>query len=396
MRVVQINATCGIGSTGKICVGISRSLTQKHITNFIIYSSRSDGSENGIAVSNDKYIKRQALKSRLLGNCGFNSEKATKKIISELEKIKPDIVHLHNIHGHDCNLAILFNFFRKNHTKLVWTFHDCWAFTAYCPYFDLVQCNAWQGKCKNCPQKSRYSWFLDRSNYLFDQKQKLFSGLDLTIVTPSQWLANIVRKSFLKDYPVYVINNGIDLSVFRPTKSDFREKYKIKNKHIVLGVAFDWGIRKGLDVFVALSKVLPDHYQIVLVGTDERTERKLPENMITIRRTQNQQELAQIYTVADVYINPTREDNYPTVNLEALSCGTPVITYRTGGSAEMLDDTCGAVVECDNIEALKAEIIRICETNPYSRDACTRKAKMFDMNERYKEYVALYEKLLNP
>jgi glycosyltransferase involved in cell wall biosynthesis len=318
-------------------------------------------------------------------------------MISELERIKPDIVHLHNIHGHDCNLDMLFTYFRKNKTKLVWTFHDCWAFTGYCTYFDMANCNKWQTQCEKCPKRREQSWFFDKSSKLFEKKKRLFEGLDLTIVTPSQWLADLVKQSFLKDYPVKVINNGIELSVFKPMQSDFRDKYGIsQNKKIILGVAFDWGARKGLDVFLELSRRLDaEKYQIVLVGTNDKIDERLVDNIISIHRTQNQTELAEIYSAADVFVNPTREENYPTVNMEALACGTPVLTFRTGGSPEMLDETCGSVVAYGDVEALEKELIRICSKRPYSTEQCIQKAKEFDQNDRFKEYLDLYEGIVD-
>ena len=227
-------------------------------------------------------------------------------------------------------------------------------------------------------------------------KRDCFCGFDaLTVVTPSHWLAELVGKSYLREYPIQVIHNGIDLEIFKPRSSDFRRKYGFSDdQHLILGVSLGWNERKGLDVFVDLSKKLPDSYRIVLVGTDDRTDTSLPENIISIHRTQNASELAGIYSAADVFVNPTREENYPTVNMEALACGTPVLTFRTGGSPEIPDETCGAVVDCDEVEALEREIVRICTEKPYSRDDCVNRAKSFDQNERFKEYLDLYEKII--
>lgn len=395
MKIVQINATCGIGSTGKICVGISQILTEKNIENYILYSTETNGSAGGISCADFLYIKTQAIKSRFFGNYGFNSNRSTRKMISELDRIRPDVVHLHNIHGHDCNLKILFDYFAKKKIKLIWTFHDCWAFTAYCPHFTMMKCDKWKVQCTKCIQKSQYSWLFDRSSAIYAKKKQLFKGLDLTIVTPSQWLADLVKQSFLKDYPVRIINNGIDRNVFKPVASNFRKKYALASKKILLGVAFDWGKRKGLDVFVELSKRLDmKKYQIVLVGTNDYVDKILPDNIISIHRTQNQGELAEIYSAANLFVNSTREENFPTVNIESLACGTPVVTFRTGGSPEMLDETCGSVVDCDDIDALEKEIIRICENNPYSREVCVQKAQGFDKNVKFKEYLELYNEIL--
>lgn len=395
MKVVQINTTCGKGSTGKICVGISELLTEKGIENYILFSLGKTNYPLGIKCSNLFYTKLQALKAKLLGNYGFNSKLETAIIIQQLRRIKPDIVHIHNIHGHDCDFEMLLACLKRQSIETVWTFHDCWAFTGYCPYFDLANCGNWMNQCGDCPQKISFSWFADRSKQLLNKKREALQELDLTIITPSQWLAGLVKESFLKDYPVKVVNNGIDLDTFKPTQGSFREKYGIlPEKHIVLGVAFDWGLRKGLDVFVELaSKLDSDRYQIVLVGTNDKIDKHLPKNIISIHRTENQKELAEIYTAADVFVNPTREDNYPTVNMEALACGTPVITYETGGSPEMLDKTCGVVVPQNDICELKKEIIRVCETKPFTAEACVKKAREFDKNEKYKQYVELYNKI---
>ena len=393
MKVVQINATCGIGSTGKICVGISQVMTANHVENYIL-CSRTNGHPLGIPCSDSRYIRFQAIKSRLLGNYGFNSRKSTQKMIRELERIQPDIVHLHNIHGHDCDLDMLFSYFHQKKTKLLWTFHDCWAFTAYCPHFTMVKCDHWQTQCKHCVQRRMFSWLFDRSRELFAKKKRLFEGLDLTIVTPSRWLANLVGQSFLKACPVQVIHNGIDLGVFKPTLSEFRKNWDLDNKRIVLGVSFGWDERKGLDVFIELSRRLPDDYRIVLVGTDEKTDELLPQNILSIHRTQNQQELAAIYSAADVFVNPTREENYPTVNMESLACGTPVLTFQTGGSPEIIDENCGSVVACDDVDALEKEVIRICTDKPFLREQCLKKACEFDQNDRFKEYLKLYERVV--
>ena len=301
---------------------------------------------------------------------------------------------MHNLHSHDLHLGLLFRYFKEKKIKLYWTFHDCWAFTAYCPYFDLAECEKWKSSCQHCSQRKQFSWFFDRSKALYQRKKELFSGLDLTIITPSAWLADLVSQSFLADYPVKVINNGIDLDVFRPRESDFRQKHGLENKFVLLGVAFGWGKRKGLDVFRFLAERLDDSFRIVLVGTNDDIDKTLPKSILSIHRTENQEELAAIYSAADLFVNPTREENYPTVNMESLACGTPVVTFRTGGSAEMLSDTCGAVVTRGDMEAMLEKIMTIAKDKPFTKEACLEKAKDFDAMTRYREYVSLYEKEL--
>lgn len=395
MKIVQINTTCGVGSTGTICVGISQLLTARNIENYILYSSKTNGYKLGISCSNDRYIKIQALKARIIGDYGFHSTAATKNIIKELDRIQPDLVHLHNIHGHDCNLELLFTYFKKHNTKLVWTFHDCWAFTGYCTYFTIQRCDKWKTTCSHCAQKRDYSWLFDRSKQMFLKKKQLFEDLDLTIIAPSQWLADRVRESFFREYPIKVIYNGIDLSVFKPTENSFREEYGIaSSKKIVLGVAFDWGLRKGLDVFVDLARRLDgDTYQIVLVGTNDQIDKQLPPNVISIHRTLNQVELAKIYTAADVFVNPTREEVLGLTNIEANACGTPVLTFRTDGSPECIDISSGVVVDVEDTQALENEIVRICSGNVYTASVCCERAKQFDKNDKFMEYVRFYESL---
>lgn len=390
MRIVQINTTCGVGSTGKIAVSISELLTERGVENYILYSSLTNGFRAGISCCSPYYTKVQALKSHLLGNYGFNSYLETKRMIVELDRINPDVVLLHNIHGHDCNISILFTFLKKKHIRIFWTFHDCWAFTAYCTHFTFDKCTMWKNGCQSCPQRKNASWFFDRSAWIYHRKKEIFTGLDLTIITPSQWLSDLVKESFLKDYPVKVIHNGIDLNIFKPMPSDFREKYGVSaEKKLLVGVAFDWGKRKGLDVFIELAKRLKKDYQIVLVGTDETTDRQILDNIISIHRTHNQQELAEIYSAADLFVNATREDTYPTVNMEALACGTPVITFKTGGSPESIDDTCGRVVPYDDVEALEKTIIKVTQEQVLSTEACLTRARHFDKNQCFDKYISL-------
>ena len=393
MKIVQINATCGKGSTGKICTSISNLLTQKNIENYILYCGVDSNDLAGICYATIPQIKLEALRSHLNGYYGFNSQLLTKKLLHQLDAIQPDIVHLHNLHGHNCNLEMLLRYLNIHRIKVFWTFHDCWAFTAYCPHFTMAKCEQWKSGCFNCPQLHNYSFFFDRSKKLYQKKRDLLLGLDLTIITPSQWLASLVKQSFFRDCPIKVIHNGIDLAVFAPTPSDFREKYHIPaGKFMILGVAFDWGKRKGLDVFVELAARLDSQkYQIVLVGTNDHIDRQLPPQIISIHRTANQKELAEIYTAADLFVNPTREEVFGLVNVEALACGTPVITFRTGGSPECIDDTCGTVVDCDDIDALEHEIRHICEKHPFSAKNCLARAKSFSSQAKYFEYLKQYE-----
>lgn len=390
MKVAQINSVCGSGSTGKICVAISRLLTEKKIDNVIFYVQGDSDYQLGQKYMTSKEVKRQALKSKVCGNYGFQSKHATHRLIKALEEFAPDIVQLHNLHGHNVHLGLLFSYLKERKIKVFWTFHDCWAFTGYCMYFDMIACDQWHIGCKKCPQRKKYTWFFDKSSWLFERKKSLFSGLDMTIITPSQWLADLVKKSFLKDYPIKVIHNGIDLNVFCPRKSNFREKYGIpQDKIVLLGVANKWEKRKGLDVFIELAQRLDTKkYQIMLVGTTNSVDKQLPQNIISVHRTANQKQLAELYSAANVFVNPTREDNFPTVNIEALACGIPVITYDTGGSSEIPTKSCGKVVPCNNLEELRLAIEN--QSVIFMQDECVKRAAEFDCNEKYRNYLECY------
>ena len=396
--ILSINAV-PYGSTAKIMIGIAKLCASKGIDNITStgYSKHpvKELPENNIYIGNvfDKYI--HLILGILTGYQGCYSHIATERFLKKIDKINPDIIHLHNIHGWFLNIPMLFDYIKEHHIRVVWTLHDCWSFTGRCPYFDMTKCDKWKTGCCDCPypKESYPPVLVDKTDKMWKLKKQWFSDIeDMTIVTPSQWLADLVKESYLNEYPVKVINNGIDLSVFKPSESDFRQKYGIGEKYMLLGVADSWGARKGPDVFVELSQRLDStKYQIVLVGTNDSVDKQLPDNIISVHRTQNQKELAEIYTAADLFVNPTREENYPTVNMESIACGTPVLTFRTGGSPEIPDETCGTVVECDDIDAMEKEIIRIAEEKPFTVENCLRRAKQFDQNERFKEYIDLYQ-----
>ena len=398
MKIVHINAV-PYGSTGGIMFRLADIVEEKGSEALCTtgFSWTKCTREDYFITSNIFEKSLHTYLARFTGMTGCFSAGATKRLLKRLNEFDPDVIHLHNLHGWFVRIPDLFRYIKKNNIPVIWTLHDCWSFTGHCPHFTMMKCDKWKSGCFACSQTREYpKSYIDQSKTMWKCKKNWFTGVqNLTIITPSQWLADLVKQSFLKDYPVKVIHNGIDLSVFRPTESGFRAKVHCEDKTILLGVAFGWGERKGLDVFIELSKRLDERFQIILVGTDEKIDKLLPKNIISIHRTQNQTELAEIYTVADLFVNPTREDNYPTVNMEAIACGTPVLTFRTGGSPEILDDTCGCVVDCDDIDALEREILRISEEKPYTQEACLARAKAFDMNDRFQEYIQLYESIRN-
>lgn len=400
MRIVQINGGAK-GSTGKIMMGIADvARAQGHevmCASPITTTNRDAGEDCGyyrIGTFNSRRVN--VALARITGFNGCFAWFETYKLLKKIEEFKPDIIHLHNLHDSYINLPMLFSYIKKHNVPTVWTLHDCWAFTGQCPYFTIAKCDKWKTGCHNCPQYKEYPASLyDNTKRMWNLKKKWFTGIEnMTIVTPSKWLAELAKESYLKDYPIEVINNGIDLDVFKPTPSNFRERYGIsEEKHIVLGVSFAWGYRKGLDCFVEMAEKMGDQYQIVLVGTDDEIDKNLSQKIISIHRTQNQKELAEIYSAADVFAMPTREENYPTVNMEAIACGTPVVTFRTGGSPEMLNEEVGQVVPADGVNEMMSEIRKICENVRLCSEKFRCKAQEYIMEDRFLEYIDLYKSM---
>ena len=390
MTVVQINVTCDKGSTGRICAAVSRLLDGAGVENYILHADEGAEHPRGIAYTSGREVRLQALASRVRGNYGFNSRRMTRRLIRHLDSLSPDVVHLHNLHGHNLHLGMLLSYLRDRGIKTFWTFHDCWAFTAYCPHFEAARCDQWKTECRKCPLRRRYSWFFDASRHLFGQKRKAAAGLDLTVVAPSHWMAEQVRQSFLGQYPLRVIRNGIDLQVFCPTDGDFRRRQNLQDRTMILGVAYKWTHSKGFDVFASLANALDDSYRVVLVGVTEGQKKHLPPSVICLPCVTSPQELAALYTAADVFVNPTREETLGLTNLEALACGTPVITFDRGGSPECVDETCGVVVPCDDIPALAEGIRRVTRDLRFSPEACRAYASRFNAEDAFGEYVELY------
>lgn len=390
MKVLMINSVCGIKSTGRIATDLADMLTEKGHTVKIAYG-REEVPEKykgyAVRIGNEWDVRLHGLEARLFDNAGFGSKKATLKFLEWVREFAPDIIHLHNLHGYYINVELLFKFLKEYKRPVIWTLHDCWAFTGHCSYFDLCQCYKWKTECKQCPQKKEYpaSILFDNSRNNYRNKKAAFQEVDnMVIVTPSNWLADLVKESFLREYETRVINNGIDLTLFKPTEGEFREKYKLGNKIIVLGVASVWEVRKGLVDFIELRKLLDKRYEIVLVGVSEEDKNILPYGMLGITRTDSVRELAEIYTAADIFLNLTYEDNYPTVNLEAQACGTPVITYRTGGSVESVPEE--QVANQGDLKSVVELIVKY-------EGKKTSVQSFYDKNVAFEEYIELYEEI---
>lgn len=399
--ILEINST-NYASTGNIMLNIAKQARKEGYT---VYTACKASLESNKHLDNNQIIignrYERILSSYLATLTGLRDHFnifGTLSFINKIKKINPDLIHLHVMHDDFINMGIFFKFLKKYNKPVVWTFHDCVAITGLCPYFDMVNCTKWKTSCNNCPQLHNdvNSLFFDTTNYIWNKRKKMFNSIEnLTIVTPSIWLSNIVKDSFLKNKDTIVINNGIDLDKFKPIESSFKKDHNIENKYLILGIANYWNKRKGLDVFIELAKKLPDNYQIVLVGTNNEIDKQLPNNIISIHRTYNQEELVKIYSAADLFVNPTREENFPTVNIESLACGTPILTFDTGGSPEIIDETCGSVINKDDFDSLEKEIYKICDNKLFSKKACVIRASQFDNNNKNKEYTSLYNNLIN-
>lgn len=403
MHILQINSVVNSGSTGRITEEIGETFLKNGHESFIAYGRGNRPSKSRlIKIGNRKDFLYHILKTRITDRHGFGSKNTTQESVTQIGEIKPDAIGLHNIHGYYINIEVLFNFLRDFNKPIVWTLHDCWAFTGHCSHFDKATCFKWQTHCEKCPLTKYYpsSYFIDNSKKNFTDKKRLFTGLNnLHIVTPSEWLTNHVKNSFLSDYPISVINNGVDLDVFKPSVLDQKKlsELNIADKKIILGVSNVWTDRKGLNDFSKLSNLLGEEYKIVLVGLKKKQINKLPSNIIGITRTEKVYELAALYSAASVFVNPTYSDNFPTTNLEALACGTPVITYDTGGSPEAIDNETGIVVEKGNVNALAEAIKQITNNGRefYSAKCRARAERLYDKNDRYMDYLRLYESMVN-
>ncbi|MCW1735272.1 glycosyltransferase family 4 protein [Anaerorudis cellulosivorans] len=401
-KLLQINSVVNSGSTGRIAEEIGQTAIAAGWESYIAYGRHARTSQSElIKIGSDWDIRMHGLQTRLFDRHGLASTAATREFVEQIKKIKPDIIHLHNIHGYYINIEILFRYLKDANIPVVWTFHDCWPITGHCAYFTFVECEKWKTQCFSCPQKKDYpsSYFLDRSKQNYTKKRKLFTSVhDMTIVPVSNWLADIVKQSYLKDYPIRVINNGIDVNVFSPqSRNNVRIKYGLADKFILLGVATEWGRRKGLHDFIELSKTLKDDEIIVLVGLKEDQIKILPENIIGITRTESTQELAEFYSSADVVMNISYEETFGLTTVEGFACGTPGIVYNTTASPELVDDSTGLIVDPGDIKGLVKAITQIKEKGKQSySEACVKRAhRLYRKEDRYREYIELYKELLN-
>ena len=349
MKYLFINSVAGFGSTGRIAAEKCREL-MKEGHECVLAFGRDKANCDDIPtyqIGSPLDFKLHGLRTRLLDDHGFGSKTATRRFLQWAESYDPDVIWLHNVHGYYIHIGELFSWLKGCGKKIIWTLHDCWSFTGHCAYFDFVGCDKWKTGCRNCPQKGSYpaSMGLDGSRSNYERKKDLFTGIpNLTLVVPSYWLESRVKQSFLKEYSVEVVYNTINTEIFKPTPSDFRKKHGLEGKKIVLGVASVWDARKGLKDFLALSELLDDRYKIVLIGLSKEQIDALPEEILGLPRTNSMQELAESYSAADVYVNPSTEETFGMTAMEARCCGTEAVVYENTACEEIVNQFGGIAV----------------------------------------------------
>ena len=398
MRILFVNCVCGVGSTGRIVTDLMQEAKKQGHTVRVACSTVEpvlgvEPKEVFVVGSKLDYYMHNIL-SRITDHEGLFSKSATNRLIKQIREFDPDVVHLHNLHGHWINYEKLFKYLAEEKKRVVWTLHDCWAFTGHCSYFSSLKCEQWKSHCSYCRGLRGYPMCFGKgdvsSNY--DRKKRVFTSVeDMTIVTPSEWLAELVKKSFFKDYTIKPIPNGIDLSIFRKTNSTFKKEHHIEDKHLILGVANVWSARKGYDDILQLRKMLNEGYIIVLVGLTKEQLADLPEGMIGILRTQNASELAEIYSAADVFVNPSYEETMGLVTAEAIACGTPAVVYDQTAVPEVVDSNSGIIVKAGDIYGLRNAIDYILSHKERYSNTIQR-AYEFEKTKQYQQYLELFDR----
>ncbi len=399
MRILELNTYAGSGSTGRIALDIAECAARQGWETIIGFGTGNvpqEAEQYALRIGGRVGRKWHGALRKLLDREGYGSLLATWKLIRFVKRWKPDVVHLHNLHGCYLNHAALFGYLRRAGLPVVWTLHDCWPFTGHCAYFDYVGCNRWQTLCHHCPQKASYPACVgpDGSARNYRRRRRLFTSLPaLTLVAPCHWLQGLLGQSFLKDVPVRVIENGVNRDWFRPRESELRARHGITRRYVALAVASEWEERKGHRLLPALAQALGEDIQLVVVGLSPAQIEALPAGILGLTRTASPRELAQWYTAADCLVNPTLEDNMPLVNLEALACGTPVAVFATGGCPECVDDACGAVALKGDVQALARAAQSLCARKAELTPACLARAEKYDSLTCAQAYCDLYSEV---
>ncbi len=404
-RVLQINTSVNFGSSGRIVEEIAALGNHHKFENYIAYGKGVPGKFDITYLKIGNAISKiwHGLLTLLFDAHGRGSKLATKKLISKITTIAPDILHIHNLHGYYLNYPLLFKYIKERNLPVIWTLHDCWSFTGHCAHYENIGCQKWETKCHACPKRNKYpkSIYYDGSEYNYLNKKELFSGVSsMQIITPSNWLNLQVSKSFLAPYSVQTINNGVDLELFKENIAaslSLRQQYKLDGKKIALCVAYNWSNAKGIIDIIQVAKLLPDEFKFVIVGLSSNKITELPKDIIAIEKTNNLNDLVNWYSLADVFVNPTYMDTFPTTNIESLACGTPVITYKSGGSPEAINQDTGLVLEKGDIKGMSAAIQQIASKGKEQyKEACRKHAETnFDKNIQFQKYINLYNQVIN-
>ncbi len=399
-KLLQINVTLNLGSTGKIAEQIGKLVLDDGWESFIAWGrKRNDSASNSIHIGNKLVSLFHVFLKHLFDSDGLGSIIATKHLIKKINRISPDIIHLHVLHQGFINYPLLFEYLKTLSTPVVWTLHDCWAFTGHCYHFDSIGCSKWKTQCEKCPinkDLSKLELFINSSRNFASKKASFLSVPRMTIVPVSFWLDKQVRQSFLMNYNRRVIHNGVDLDIFKPLPYDRMNVKREFGSCVVLGVSNVWNAQKGYSDILELARRNPEWF-FIIIGLTKVQLKGLPQNVNGILFTKNQNELAEYYNLADVFVNPTYEDTYPTVNLESIACGTPVVTYNTGGSPESITEETGLVAEKGNIKDLEIKIkMLLNKGKAYFSPRCRKYAVgHFDMHDCFKAYLDLYNELLS-
>jgi putative colanic acid biosynthesis glycosyltransferase len=400
-KLLQIGIEVNSGSTGRIAEQIGVEALKNGWKSYITYARGYNKSDSEvIKIGNKLNIYYHVLQTRLFGNHLKSSGNATRKLIKRIQEINPDIIQMHQLHGYYLNLELLFNFLCTLKVPIVWTLHDCWAFTGHCAYFSLVNCNKWVSECNKCPQINKYPrTIVDKSkeNYLI--KKELFNSLqNLTIVTVSEWLNQLTKKSFLGGHKIITIQNGVDINQFYPRKnfSEIKNKYNIPEGKIIMGVGTIWTHSKGLFDYYKLRLVLPVNINVVLVGLTQNQIKTLPKGIIGISRTESISELAELYSVADIITCLSYQESFGLTPIEGFACGTPSVVYNSTALPELITSKVGEIVEAGNIEEVKNSISRILQNGKeYYFSNCIEWARtLFDVRIKYESYLTLYSELM--
>lgn len=395
MKLLQINATVNTGSTGRIVENIGELVTNQGWESIIAYGRNANQSSSKIIKIGNKVDQAvHLLHTRIFDTHGFHSKKSTGRFLKSIKNYNPDIIHLHNLHGYYLNIELLFDFLKNINKPVIWTFHDCWPFTGHCCYYERARCMKWKTECHHCPLQFLYpeSKIFDNSRINYHKKRKIFNSLDnLTIVTVSEWLTSQVKQSFLQNYPIKTIYNGIDLEIFKPKNQEkLKQNLGYSNRKIILGVANEWSSGKGLDKFIKLSTLIDENTAIILIGLSAHQTKSLPPNIIGLQKTSNIHQLADYYAMADVFISPSIAETFGMVVAEAMASGTPCIVNNSSALPELVDETVGYIVE-NNVEAYLDASKKILKRGKKAYTLSLKeKSRKFDIQNQLKSYYNLY------